>query len=137
MTAQGQSRRFRDLRVTSAYPPRAATKRTWKHFAFVPIPDSCSAANNPLILSPHGTGKQRRPDGDAEVVSMGRRFPRCLRATHEEGGTGNFTVTGRQSHGSFIFDGLFNATLHIRSLVLIHIGRAHHALAHHIEYIAR
>jgi hypothetical protein len=35
-SAPGQSRRFRDVRVTSAYAPRAATKRTWKHFAFVP-----------------------------------------------------------------------------------------------------
>jgi hypothetical protein len=35
----GQSRRFRDVRVTSAYAPRAATKRTWKHFAFAPHPD--------------------------------------------------------------------------------------------------
>src|SRR5258707_286767 len=33
---QHQSRRFRDVRVTSAYAPRAATKRTGKHFAFVP-----------------------------------------------------------------------------------------------------
>jgi hypothetical protein len=33
----GQSRRFRDVRVTSAYAPRAATKQTWKHFALVPI----------------------------------------------------------------------------------------------------
>jgi hypothetical protein len=31
------------MSVTSAYAPRAATKRTWKHFAFVPIADSCSA----------------------------------------------------------------------------------------------
>jgi hypothetical protein len=27
------------VRVTSAYAPRAATKRTWEHFAFVPTRD--------------------------------------------------------------------------------------------------
>jgi hypothetical protein len=42
----GQSRRFRDVRVASAYAPRAATKRTWKHFAFVPGSDICIAANS-------------------------------------------------------------------------------------------
>jgi hypothetical protein len=44
MSQLGQSRRFRDVRVTSAYAPRAAIKRTWKHFAFVPGTDSCTAA---------------------------------------------------------------------------------------------
>jgi hypothetical protein len=39
-SANGHERRFRDVRITSAYAPRAATKRTWKHFAFVPLPDS-------------------------------------------------------------------------------------------------
>src|SRR2546429_8797312 len=33
LRATRQSRRFRDVRVTSAYAPRAATKRTWKPFA--------------------------------------------------------------------------------------------------------
>jgi hypothetical protein len=39
IVVMGQSRRFRDVRVTSAYAPRAATKLTLKHFAFVPAPD--------------------------------------------------------------------------------------------------
>jgi hypothetical protein len=37
-SAYGHERRFRDVRVTSAYAPRAATKRTWKQFTFVPKP---------------------------------------------------------------------------------------------------
>ncbi len=32
----GRSRRFADVCVTSAYPARAAAKRTLWHFAFVP-----------------------------------------------------------------------------------------------------
>src|SRR5439155_11617424 len=36
MSESGRQRRFRDVRVMSAHAPRAATKRTLKHFAFVP-----------------------------------------------------------------------------------------------------
>jgi hypothetical protein len=43
MSQMGQSRRFRDVRVTSAYAPRAATKRTWKYFAFVPTVEVINA----------------------------------------------------------------------------------------------
>ena len=73
----------------------------------------------------------RRRDGKGRLYE--RRLARSPGATHEEGGTGNLTLTGCQRHSGFISDGLFNATLRINSLVLIHIGRAHHALAHHIE----
>src|SRR5262249_7419105 len=36
----GQSRRFLDVRATSAHAPRAATKRTCQAFAFVPTTDT-------------------------------------------------------------------------------------------------
>ncbi len=35
MSQLGQSRRFDDVRVTSAYPRIAAVSQTWGHFAFV------------------------------------------------------------------------------------------------------
>src|SRR4030081_303238 len=44
MSASGQSRRFYDVRDTSAFPPIAAVQRTSPDFAFVPEADSCSGA---------------------------------------------------------------------------------------------
>jgi hypothetical protein len=73
----------------------------------------------------------RRRDGKGRLYE--RRLARSPGATHEEGGTGNLTLTGCQRHSSFISNGLFNATLRINSLMLIHIGRTHHTLAHHIK----
>src|SRR4051812_5349204 len=39
MSELGHSRRSGDVRVTSAHPPRAATKQTSRDFAFVPGTD--------------------------------------------------------------------------------------------------
>src|SRR3977135_2300210 len=39
MSLEGQSRRFYDVRVTSAFPPIAAVQRTSPDFAFVPCAD--------------------------------------------------------------------------------------------------
>ena len=63
---QGQSRRFRDVRVTSAYTPRATTKRTWKHFAFVP-------KNEPAYAGARGARRAEQAAADAcEQVSRVR-----------------------------------------------------------------
>src|SRR4029077_11168564 len=66
LSGSGQSRRFCDVRVTSAYAPRAAPKRTWKHFAFVPGSEICTAAKKHLLDNLVGKRDQRRGKFDAK-----------------------------------------------------------------------
>jgi hypothetical protein len=46
MSAWGQSRSSGDVRVTSAYPPKAAQWQTFWHFVFVPLPDQVHRNKN-------------------------------------------------------------------------------------------
>src|ERR1700694_2444844 len=49
MSGLGQSLPKWALRATSAYPPTAAVQRTFRHFGFVPVRDSCTRQTAPLF----------------------------------------------------------------------------------------
>jgi hypothetical protein len=66
ITALGQSRRFGDVRVTSALPLKADIHRKVRHVSKVPIPEVAASFDH-LVGAGERTGSSRHP-----------RFPKPL-----------------------------------------------------------
>ena len=59
-------RRTHSEYISSALPLRADVRELWRHFAFVPTSDICTAANFSLFDHLVDAGEQRRRDFEAE-----------------------------------------------------------------------
>jgi hypothetical protein len=84
MSALGHKRTFRDAGAMSALPPKADIRRLGRNVRFVPIADSCAAANS-LFDHLVGALKQWRRDSEAQrlggleiddKLDFGRKFHR-------------------------------------------------------------
>ena len=67
MSPLGHSRRFDDVRAMSGLPPIATEMRTSLEVRFVPLPDSCNAANSIAIRSPRRSSKGATAIGSGQA----------------------------------------------------------------------